>query len=82
MSTLTLDLDLDIAVDLPGPGDAHGDAPRGRPTLDDLVVGAWEDLLAHHPVTCPICSAAMAPRYGSGPRPVGGRCSGCGSTLH
>ena len=77
MSTLTLDLELDVAVDAPRPGDD----PRGRPTLDDLVVGAWEDLLAHHPVTCPICSAAMKPRYGSGPRPVGGRCSGCGSTL-
>jgi hypothetical protein len=79
MTTLTLDLDLelDVAADAHGPGDD----PRGRPTLDDLVVGAWEDLLAHHPVTCPICSAAMAPRYGSGPRPVGGRCSGCGSTL-
>jgi hypothetical protein len=78
MTTLTLDLDLDVTVDdAPGPGDG----PRGRPTLDDLVVGAWEDLLAHHPVTCPICSAAMTPRYGSGPRPVGGRCSGCGSTL-
>jgi hypothetical protein len=77
MSTVTLDLDLDVAVDAPGPGDDV----CGRPTLDDLVVGAWEGLLAHHPATCPVCSAAMSPRYGSGSRPVGGRCSGCGSTL-
>lgn len=55
--------------------------PRGRLTLDDVIVGAWEGLLAAHPVTCPICNGAMEPRHGSGPRPVGGRCSDCGTTL-
>jgi hypothetical protein len=54
---------------------------RGGRTLDEVLVGAWEGLLAHHPVTCPVCSAAMTPRYGSGPGPVGGRCTSCGSTL-
>jgi hypothetical protein len=55
--------------------------PRGRLTLDDVIVGAWEGLLAAHQVTCPICSGAMEPRHGSGPRPVGGRCRDCRTTL-
>jgi hypothetical protein len=50
-------------------------------TLDDLIVGVWEGLSSHHAVTCPVCSGKMAPRYGSGARPVGGRCHRCGSTL-
>ena len=53
----------------------------GEATLDDIVVGAWEGLLAHHTVSCPVCSGALAPRYGAGPAPVGGRCTDCGSTL-
>jgi hypothetical protein len=54
---------------------------QGGPLLDDLISGAWENLLAHHSVACPVCSGSMAPRYGSGARPVGGRCHRCGSTL-
>jgi hypothetical protein len=54
---------------------------RGRRTLDELIVGVWEDLTAHHAAACPVCGAAMRPRYGSGPAPVGGRCTGCDSTL-
>ena len=56
-------------------------ASHDGPTLDDLVVGVWEGLSSHHTVTCPVCSGKMAPRYGSGARPVGGRCQRCGSTL-
>ena len=56
-------------------------AERGRPTLDEVIVGAWEGLAAHHAVACPVCGGEMRPRYGSGAAPVGGRCSGCGSTL-
>jgi hypothetical protein len=54
---------------------------RGGPLLDDVISGAWDDLAAHHTVACPVCSGPMAPRYGSGARPVGGRCRRCGSTL-
>ena len=75
MTTLTLDLDFAADVTVPG------DAPRERPTLDDLIVGAWEGLHAHHPAPCLICSGTMTPRYGSGPRRVGGRCDGCGTGL-
>ena len=51
-------------------------------TLDDVIVGAWEDLSAHRTVTCPLCHAvAMRPRYGSGQGAVGGRCDDCGTVL-
>ena len=53
----------------------------GGLTLDDLVVGVWEGLSAHRTVPCPACGGAMAPRYGSGPGPVGGRCGGCATTI-
>jgi hypothetical protein len=97
MTTLTLDLFLDapaVARDRPADGEVcerrggepRQDAPpaaeaRGRRTLDELIVGVWEDLSAHRPAGCPVCGEAMRPRYGSGPAPVGGRCTGCGSTL-
>ena len=55
--------------------------PGGEATLDDVIVGAWEGLLAHRTVSCPVCSGALAPRYGAGSAPVGGRCNDCGSTL-
>jgi hypothetical protein len=60
-----------------------GETPRrhDRLTLDDLLVSVWEGLSSHHTVTCPVCSGKMAPRYGSGARPVGGRCQRCGSTV-
>jgi hypothetical protein len=70
----------------PAPGDDRGAVQRtseqgGGLTLDDLVVGVWEGLSAHRTVACPACGEAMTPRYGAGPAPVGGRCSGCGTTI-
>jgi hypothetical protein len=67
-------------------GEPRRDAPpaaegRGGRTLDELIVGVWEDLTAHHAVACPVCGGTMRPRYGSGAAPVGGRCTGCGTTL-
>jgi hypothetical protein len=67
-------------------GEPRHDAPpaaegRARRTLDELIVGVWEDLIAHHAAACPVCRESMRPRYGSGAGPVGGRCGGCGSTL-
>ena len=55
--------------------------PGGEATLDDVIVGAWEGLLAHRTVSCPVCSGGLAPRYGAGAAPVGGRCGDCGSSL-
>jgi hypothetical protein len=67
----------------PGPtpvgGVRGGETPRR--TLDQLITGVWEGLSSHHTVTCPVCSGKMTPRYGSGARPVGGRCKRCASTL-
>ena len=60
--------------------DPRHDAPpaaegRGRRTLDELIVGVWEELTAHHAAACPVCAEPMRPRYGSGSAPVGGRCT-------
>jgi hypothetical protein len=35
----------------------------GEPTLDDVLVGAWEGLTAHRTVDCPVCGGEMAPAY-------------------
>ena len=60
-------------------------APRvgdGGPTLDRAITQAWEGLVAGRAVGCLVCGAQLAPRYGaSSAAPVGGRCTGCGSTL-
>jgi hypothetical protein len=37
----------------------------GGPTLDDVLVGAWEGLTAHRTVDCPVCGGEMAPAYGA-----------------
>jgi hypothetical protein len=76
MATIDLDFDLERgAVPLPRL------TPRERPTLEDVLTGAWEDLIAHRTATCPICAGAMEPRYGSGPSAVGGRCRDCKTEL-
>ncbi|MHB8659205.1 MAG: hypothetical protein ACYC91_14865 [Solirubrobacteraceae bacterium] len=51
------------------------------PTLDDVVVGAWDGLMALEVVPCPVCGAGLEPVHGVHPRPTGGRCRGCGSWL-
>jgi hypothetical protein len=61
--------------------DALFDRPAEGQTFDGLIVGAWEDLSAHRPVSCPVCHGAMAPRYGGGQGAVGGRCTDCGTVL-
>ena len=56
-------------------------AHRHGPTLDDLVAGAWEGLLAGAPAACVACGAPMTARHSAGAGVVGGRCGGCGTTL-
>ncbi|WP_027006802.1 hypothetical protein [Conexibacter woesei] len=56
-------------------------APVVGATLDDLLVGVWEDLATHRTVACPACGDEMIPRYSAGPAPVGGRCTSCTATL-
>jgi len=53
----------------------------GEPGLDERLVRAWEGLIAHRPVDCPVCGAEMRPDYGAHALPIGGRCRACGATL-
>jgi len=61
------------------------DGVGGEPTLDELIVGAWEGLAAQAAVACPLCDAAtLRPIYadaGGASPPVAGRCASCGTTL-
>ncbi len=70
-----------IAVELERPNLLCASPREGR-TLEEVLSGVWEDLIAHRAATCPICSGLMEPRYGSGPFAVGGRCRDCGSELN
>jgi len=56
-------------------------AHRHGPTLDDLVAGAWEGLLAGAPADCLVCGTPLTPRHSAGAGIVGGRCGGCGTTV-
>jgi hypothetical protein len=79
------------AVALYRPGATHlevGEAARplfddlgGEPTLDELLSGAWEGLVAHQHVACPVCAGDMTPEYGAHARPIGGRCRSCDAQL-
>jgi hypothetical protein len=57
------------------------DGVGGEPTLDELLVGVWEGLVAHWTVSCPACGADMQPDYGAHALPISGRCSGCSAQL-
>jgi hypothetical protein len=41
-------------------------------TLEDRVLGAWEDLIVEGRAACPVCGGSMA---------AGSPCGGCGSEL-
>jgi len=68
----------DVAAPAPRDGRADRGGLGGEPTLDDLVVGAWEGLAAQAAAACPICDEGTL-------RPTGraghGRCDRCGTTL-
>jgi hypothetical protein len=49
-----------------------------RPTLDELLVGAWEGLRSTAATDCPVCGGTMSSRRGAGPA---GGCEDCGSRL-
>jgi len=61
--------------------DTTARAHRHGPTLDDLVAGAWEGLLAGAPADCLVCGTPLAPRHSAGAGIVGGRCGGCDTTV-
>ena len=53
----------------------------GDPTLDEVLVSAWEGITAHRTVECPVCGGEMEPKYGAQARPAGGGCNSCGATI-
>ena len=57
-------------------------APGGEPTLDEMIVSAWEGLTARRVVPCPVCTANMGPDYGVASQVLRGRCTACGCTLN
>ena len=62
------------------PTEAVG-AIAGGETLDHLVVGGWDRLVARAETPCLLCGGTMEPRYGAHAAPIGGRCRDCGTTL-
>ncbi len=58
-----------------------GQPVGGERTLEDLILGAWEELAAHHSVSCPVCAGTMAPEYGVHALPVRATCGECGTQL-
>lgn len=86
MSTMTL-LDAIERPSILGPDrDRHDhdhEAPQvgGAPTLDDLLRGIWDALCGGRVAACPLCDAALDPRYGAGPSPVAARCTRCDTEL-
>jgi hypothetical protein len=68
-------------VEEPVPASRSIDVAGPVATLDDLLVGAWDGLMAGATVACPVCTGARAPRWtAAGGAPAGGRC-GCGTAL-
>jgi hypothetical protein len=51
------------------------------PTLDDVVARTWSALRVSRSASCLLCGGEVAPRYGSGPHPVGGACRSCGTEI-
>jgi hypothetical protein len=65
----------------PQPASSLFDDLGGEPTLDELLVGVWEGLAVHRSQVCPACGGEMEPVYGAHTRPLGGRCTSCGTKL-
>jgi hypothetical protein len=54
---------------------------RTARTLDVAISALWARMSAGRAVSCPLCQGEMQPQYGSGARPVAGRCRDCGTVL-
>jgi hypothetical protein len=63
------------------PAPALLDPVGGSPTLDELLVDAWEGLAAGRVAQCPVCGDGMDPDCGASGRSVLGRCSSCASVF-
>lgn len=50
-------------------------------TLEDVVLGAWEELAVLGSATCPVCEGELEPCEEDHVRPTAGRCRDCGTVL-
>ena len=66
-----------VAERAPSSFDAVGD----EPTLDEVLSGVWEGLIAHRVEECPVCAGELVPDYAQHALPIGGHCVDCGSVL-
>ncbi|HEX8121490.1 MAG TPA: hypothetical protein VF549_09525 [Solirubrobacteraceae bacterium] len=81
MATLTLDIAQRSLLD-PVEEAARASATLADgPTLDDVVARTWSALRVLRSASCLLCGGEVAPRYGSGPHPVGGACRSCGTEI-
>lgn len=54
----------------------------GGSTLDEQIVGVWEDLAARGAAACPVCeTGTLRPVYGAHARSARSRCDACWSEL-
>jgi tRNA(Ile2) C34 agmatinyltransferase TiaS len=51
------------------------------PTLEAILIEAWNDVSIGAPAECPVCAGPMQARWSAGAGVVGGRCEDCGTTL-
>ena len=73
----------EAGVALPAPSAPAPRAPLadGERSLADLVSSTWDSLAVAETASCFVCGGDLLPRFGAGARPVGGRCTDCGSEL-
>jgi hypothetical protein len=57
------------------------DCSQRQRALDEVIVHAWDVLIAGREVACPVCGGDMDPEYGAQARPISGRCRNCGTRL-
>jgi hypothetical protein len=86
MTTLTLDTSQRSLLDPVGEDRARAaeravPAPAHGATLDAVVARSWSTLRVTRAASCLLCAGEVAPRYGSGPHPLGGTCRSCGTEL-
>ena len=68
----------DVSAERPRAGEASSPGARstlfepGGTTLEDSILGVWEDLVDEGRAQCPVCAGAME---------VTGGCEGCGAEL-
>ena len=57
------------------------EAAAAELSLDDLLVGLWEELTSGRAVQCPVCGGSMRPESRAAPRQRIGRCEECGARM-